>query len=109
MALAYGLALAGMTCIVSLAVAFSTLTDSSLTAAVGTLVTVLVLQILAQFSLFDAVAPYLFTTRFQDWFNLLRQPIPWRPIWEALLIYTAYTVVSLGVAVIVFRRKDILS
>lgn len=108
-ALAYLIALAGMTCIVSLAVALSTLTDSSLTAAVGTLVIVLVLQVLGQFSYFDFLAPYLFTSHFQDWFNLLRQPIPWSPIWEALLTYAAYTIALVGVAATVFRRKDILS
>lgn len=108
-ALAYLIALAGMACIVSLAVALSTLTDSSLTAAVGTLVIVLVLQALGQFSYFDFLAPYLFTSHFQDWFNLLRQPIPWTPIWEALLTYAAYIIALVGVAVTMFRRKDILS
>lgn len=108
-ALAYAIGLAGMACIVSLAVALSTVTDSSLTAAVGTLVIVLILQALGQFSYFDFLKPYLFTARFEDWFNLLRQPIPWRPIWEALLVYSGYVVVLVAVAVAVFRRKDILS
>lgn len=108
-ALAYAIGLAGMACIVSLAVALSTLTNSSLTAAVGTLVIVLILEALGQFSYFDSLTPYLFTARFQDWFNLLRQPIPWRPIWEALLVYAVYVVVLVGFALAVFRRKDILS
>jgi ABC-2 type transport system permease protein len=108
-ALAYAIGLAGMACIVSLAVALSTLTNSSLTAAVGTLVIVLILEALGQFSYFDFLTPYLFTARFQDWFNLLRQPIPWRPIWEAVLVYAGYVVVLVGFALAVFRRKDILS
>ncbi len=108
-ALAYLIGLAGMACIVSLAVALSTLTDSSLTAAVATLVIVLVLEALGQFSYFDFLKPYLFTARFEDWFNLLRQPIPWRPIWEALLVYGGYNVVLVAAALAVFRRKDILS
>ncbi|GAB4260111.1 MAG: ABC transporter permease [Thermoleophilia bacterium] len=107
--LAYLVGLAGMACIVSLAVAVSTLTDSSLTAAVTTLVIVLVLEALGQFSYFDFLKPYLFTARFEDWFNLLRQPIPWRPIWEALLVYSGYIVVFVAIAWSVFRRKDILS
>ncbi len=108
-ALAYLIALAGMACIVSLGVTLSTLTDSSLTAAVATLVIVLILQVLGQFSYFDFLLPYLFTSHFQDWFNLLRQPIPWRPIWEALLTYGSYIVVFVGLALFLFRRKDILS
>ena len=91
-ALAYLIGLAGMACIVSLAVLLSTLTDSSLTAAVGALVLVLVLQALGQFSYFDFLKPYLFTSHFEDWFNLLRQPISWAPIWKALVTFAVYIV-----------------
>jgi ABC-2 type transport system permease protein len=108
-ALAYLLGLMGMTCVISLALLFSTLTDSSLTAAIGALVVVIVLQIIGQFSYFDFVRPYLFTYRFQDWFNLLRQPIPWGTIREAALVYASYIVGLTGLAWLVFRRKDILS
>jgi ABC-2 type transport system permease protein len=108
-ALAYLLGLMGMTCIVSLALLFSTLTDSSLTAAIGALVVVIVLQIIGQFSYFDFVRPYLFTYRFQDWFNLLRDPIAWAPVREAALVFASYIVALTGLAWLVFRRKDILS
>jgi len=108
-ALAYLMGLAAMACIVTLAVLFSTLTDSSLTAAVAALVLVLVLQVLGQFSYFDFLKPYLFTSHFEDWFNLLRQPIPWKPIWEALLTYAAYIAGLILCAWLVFRRKDIVS
>lgn len=108
-ALAYLIALVGMACVVSLAVLLSTLTDSSLTAAVGALVLVLVLQALGQFSYFDFLKPYLFTSHFEDWFNLLRQPISWEPIWKALATFAAYIIGLVLVAWGVFRRKDILS
>lgn len=101
--------LAGVACIVSPAVLLSTLTDSSLTAAVAALALVLVMQVLGQFSYFDFLEPYLFTSHFKDWFNLLRQPIPREPIGKALLSYAAYIVGLTLLAWGVFRRKDILS
>ncbi len=108
-ALGYLIGLAGMACIVSLAVLISTLTDSSLTAAISALVLVLVLQVLGQFHYFDFLKPYLFTSHFEDWFNLLRQPIPWEPIWKALVTFAAYIVAFMVAAWAWFRRKDILS
>lgn len=50
------------------------------------------MQVLGQFSYFDFLEPCLFTSHFEDWFNLLRQPIPWEPIGKALLSYAAYIV-----------------
>ncbi len=108
-ALAYLLGLVAMACVVSLAVLFSTLTDSSLTAAVGALVLVLVLQALGQFSAFDVIKPYLFTSHLEDWSNLLRQPIPWTPIVKAVAVYAVTISVLVGLAWAWFRRKDILS
>jgi ABC-2 type transport system permease protein len=108
-ALAYLFVLAQMACIVSLAVLFSTLTDSSLTAAVGALVLTLVLTALGQFSYFDFLSPYLFTSHTEEWFNLLRDPIPWDPIRDALVVFGCYVVVLTTAAWAVFRRKDILS
>jgi ABC-2 type transport system permease protein len=107
--MAYLFALLGMTCVVSLALLFSTLTDSSLTAAIAALVVVIVMQILGQFSYFDFLRPYLFTDRFQDWFNLLRQPIAWAPLRDGALVFVSYIVALTGLAWLVFRRKDILS
>ncbi len=105
-ALAYRIGLAGTACIVSPAVLLSTLTGSSLTAAVAALVLVRVMQVLGRFSCFDFLEPYLFTGHFEDWFSLL---IPWEPIGKALLSYATYIVGLTLLAWGVFRRKDILS
>ena len=108
-ALGYLITLLAMTCIVSLAVFLSTLSNSSLTAAVGSLVVVLVLEALGQFSTFDFISPYFFTSHLQDWFNLLRQPIPWHPIRDALIVFAVTILALTAAAWAVFRRKDVLS
>ena len=77
--LSYLWVLAGMTCIVSLALLFSTMTNSSLTAAIVSLVLVMVVQILLSFSYFEWLRPWVFPNYFASWIDLFRTPVPW---WE---------------------------
>lgn len=106
--LAYLFVAAGMVCVISLAMLLSTFTDSSLTAAIGTLVTVIVMQIVGMFSYFDFLKPYLFTSHLDAWQNLFQRSIDWGPIEKGLLAFGAYIVVSTVAAWYVFRRKDVL-
>ena len=108
-ALAYVFVLFAMACMVSLAVMISTLTDSSLTAVAGALVLFILFNVLGAFRVFDWLKPYLFTSHFDAWMNLLRRPIVWGPVRNGLITFVAYVVVLTGVALIIFRRKDILS
>ncbi len=107
--LAYLFGLAAMACIVSLALFFSTLTDSSLTALIATIVLYIVVQVLISFSYFDWLAPYVFPTYFTDFVNLLRDPIAWRPLGKALLVFALWSAVPTAGAWLHFRRKDVLS
>jgi ABC-2 type transport system permease protein len=108
-ALAYLLIFMEMAVIVSFAVLISAATDSSLTAAVGSLVIMLIMAALLAFSYFSFLKPYLFVSRIDAWMNLLRTPIAWSPIRDAVIAYAAYIVVLVTAAWWVFRRKDILS
>ena len=56
------LILAALLCTISLALFVSTLTDSSLTAAISAMVVFVVLTILNGFSYFDFMKPYTFTS-----------------------------------------------
>jgi ABC-2 type transport system permease protein len=109
MGLAYLLGLIGMLCVVSLALLLSTLTNSSLWAAGGTVALVIVVQLLTSFSYFDFLRPYTFPTHWDAWQNLFRTPIYWQPVREALINFGASIVVLTSLAWLVFRRKDILS
>jgi ABC-2 type transport system permease protein len=107
--LAYLLILLNMVCVISLALLLSTVTDSSLAAAVISLVIMLVMAALTAFSYFDWLKPYLFVAHTDAWMNLFRQPIYWHPIRDALINYAAYIAVLTGLAWWAFRRKDVLS
>jgi ABC-2 type transport system permease protein len=107
--LIYLYALAGAICVLSLALLFATLTNSSLTAAIGALVVFIVLNILGTFSYFDFLQPYLFTSHLGDWQNLLGQPIFWHPIVSGLVCFAASSGGLMALAWYLFRRKDVLA
>ena len=107
--LTYLLIFLQMVVIVSFALLISAISDSSLAAAVGSLVIMLIMAALTAFSYFDFLKPYLFVSRAQDWMNLFRTPIHWPPIRDAVITYVVYIVVLVTAAWYVFRRKDILS
>jgi ABC-2 type transport system permease protein len=106
---AYLFVLIAMATAVSLALLFSTLTDSALTALAGSLTLVFVMIILGNLPSLEFLHPYLFTSHFSACFNFLRDPLPWTPIRDALLNFAAWIAATTGFAWIIFRRKDIHS
>ena len=80
-------ALAAMSCIVSMALLFSTLTDSSLTALIATIVIYIVITVLIQFSYFDWLRPWVFPQYLLEFTNFFRDPIYWRPILKGLGVF----------------------
>lgn len=108
-AASYAFVFVGMMCVVSLAVLFSTLTNSSLTAVAGALVLVIIMQVLQAFSVFDFMQPYLFTSKFSEWTNFLSSPVQWTPIGKALINFAVWIVGTTALGYWRFRRKDILS
>jgi ABC-2 type transport system permease protein len=101
--------LAAMSCIVSMALLFSAITDSSLTALIVTIMIYIVLQVLISFSYFDWLRPWVFANYFQDYLNLWRDPIYWSPIVKSMEVFAAWSAGLTVIAYILFRRKDVLS
>ena len=101
--------LAGMLCILSLALFVSSFTNSSLTAAIVATVVFIVLTILNSLSYFDSIKPYTFTAYSDTFTNFFRDPIYWHPIRDALLTYGVTVVVLMTAAWLIFRRRDILT
>jgi ABC-2 type transport system permease protein len=94
---------------VSLALLFSTLTDSGLTAVAGSMVLVFVMMVLGGIPALDVLDPYLFTSHFTAWLNFFRDPIVWGPIRDALVNFAAWILGTTALAWLIFRRKDIHS
>jgi len=103
----YGLG--AMACIVSLALLFSTITDSSLTALIATIVIYIVVQVLIAFSYFDWLRPWVFPNYFLEYLNFFRDPIYWTPILKGLASFGAWSFGFTFIAYVLFRRKDVLS
>jgi len=103
----YGLA--AMACIVSLALLFSTITDSSLTALIATIVVYIVIQVLIAFSYFDWLRPWVFPNYFLEYVSFFRDPIYWTPILKGLGVFACSSAGLTAAAYLVFRRKDVLS
>jgi ABC-2 type transport system permease protein len=109
MVLAYLYILAGMAAVVSLAVLFSTRTNSSLTAVGAALVLVIIMLVLGQFTVFDFLKPYLIPSHFQAVQSFFVRPIDYGPIWKGLANFAVWTLGTTGIGYYIFRRKDILS
>ncbi len=102
-----------MAAAVSLALLFSTLTDSGLTAVAGSMVLVIVMIVLGGIPSLDFLDPYLFTSYFSSgfptWLHFFKDPISWGPIVDALINFAAWIAGTTTLAWLIFRRKDIHS
>jgi ABC-2 type transport system permease protein len=93
----------------AIALFLSTVSDSSLGAALGALAALIASQVLVTLNSAAAVSPYLPTRYWLDWLDFFRQPILWRDIDRGFLIQGVYVVVFLAAAWANFASKDITS
>jgi ABC-2 type transport system permease protein len=100
----YGLPLLA---VASVAVLFSTLSRNSAGAVVGTLLVVVVMQIVMSIPGTDAIEPYLVTGQFDAWQGVLRDPIDWAPVARAAWVSALYALPCLIGAAAVFRARDV--
>jgi len=121
---AFGFAALSLICIAALAFMLSVCADNSIGPIVATVCIVIVFTIIQQLQvpLFqEYLTPYLFTTHMLGWKGFFyiqstadNQAIPGTierigAIWRSATILFAYTVLFLGIGLIAFRKKDILS
>src|SRR6185312_4028480 len=93
----------------AIALFLSTLTDSSLGAALGALAAFVTSQVLVTLDAAGDVRPYLPTRYWLAWIDFFRAPIPWRDIDRGLAIQAVYVAVFLGAAWAHFATKDVQS
>jgi ABC-2 type transport system permease protein len=95
--------------VAAIALFLSTLTDSSLAAALGALAVLVASEVLVTLDAAAAVSPYLPTEYWLSWVDFFRQPILWRSIDHGFAIQAVYVVVFLGAAWANFASKDVTS
>jgi ABC-2 type transport system permease protein len=111
LALTFGLGIWSMWCVASLAFLFSSLVENAIGPIIGTMAVIIVFLVVssAPISLFTAIRPYLFTTYFNVWQEVMEQPVPWGEI----AAHTAYLgLYSIGFYVAtwyIFVTRDVLS
>lgn len=93
--------------VAGVALFFSTLTDTPLTAALGALALLIASTLLLTLDAADALAPYLPTRYWLAFVDLFRDPILWRDVLRGVLQQGIYVVVFLGAAWANFATKDI--
>jgi ABC-2 type transport system permease protein len=95
--------------VAAIALFLSTVTDSSLGAALGALGALITSQVLITLNSASAIAPYLPTRYWLAWIDFFREPILWRNIERGLGVQGVYVAVFLAAAWAHFATKDITS
>ncbi len=93
----------------AIALFLSTVTDSSLGAALGALAALITSQVLVTLNSAAAVSPYLPTRYWLAWLDFFRQPILWRNIDRGFAVQGVYVAVFLAAGWAHFATKDITS
>ena len=93
----------------AIALFLSTITDSSLGAALGALAALIASEVLVTLNSTAAVSPYLPTRYWLAWLDFFREPILWRNIERGFAIQGVYIVVFVAAAWANFATKDVTS
>ena len=108
---AIALAFLALSLVGALSMMLSCFTDNSIGPIVITMAIIILFTIIGTMDvpIFEHLKPYLFTTHMVVWRNLFERPLPMGQIMRSIWILTGHIVVFLGVAILYFRKKDILS
>jgi ABC-2 type transport system permease protein len=93
--------------VAAIALFLSTITDSALGAALGSLAALVLSEVLVTLNAATVVQPYLPTRYWLAWIDFFRQPIFWRDLQRGFAIQAVYVVVFLAAAWANFATKDI--
>src|ERR1039458_1174040 len=93
--------------IVCIGLLLSTVTRNSAAAVVGTLMVSLLIQLIGVLPGLGSLQPYLLSTQFNAWQGLLRTPIDWSPILQAVWVCALYAIPATVAAFLVFIRRDV--
>ena len=109
--IAYLFSFVNMALVSAIAIFFSTMVRNAVGPVIGTMALFIFILMVSTLPLdvFKGIQPYLFTTYFSNWEQAFYDPIPWADLLRGLGLVASNLLAFLGVAFIIFRRKDILS
>ncbi|MEV4287984.1 ABC transporter permease [Nonomuraea bangladeshensis] len=107
--LAVGYVGAAMAALAAVALALSTFTEVAIGAIAGTLVLLVVCQVVRAVPALEPVTPYLLPTRFTAFDAVLRDPVDFAALRDGLLSFAAYIALFGSIAWARFSGKDITS
>lgn len=106
-ALALGYAVLSMLGVAAIALFLSTVVESPLAAAMGTLAVLIASTLLLTLDAANALSPFLPTRYWLSFVDLFRDPVLWRDVVRGTGLQLAYVAVFLGAAWANFTTKDI--
>jgi ABC-2 type transport system permease protein len=107
--IAVGFVTFSMLGVAAVALFLSTLTDSPLSASLGSLAFLVGSSVLLTLDAARALQPYLPTRYWLSFVDLFRDPILWRNVERGVLLQAVYVAVFLGAAWANFATKDVTS
>jgi ABC-2 type transport system permease protein len=93
----------------SIALFFSTLSDSAIGAALAALAVLIASSIMEALQAADPIKPYLPTNYWLSWIDFFRDPVFWTNITSGLVLQACYIALFFGAAWANFASKDITS
>lgn len=109
--LAYGYAALSMSVVASLAYLFSSLVENAIGPIVSTMAIIIVFFVISaiDIDIFNVIEPYLFTNYILSWRLFFEDPMDMGEILRSVGVLAAHIVIFYTAALLIFRRKDILS
>lgn len=107
----FGFAAIAMTTVASLAFLLSIFAENSIGPIITTMSIIIVFTILTSMDLplFKAIKPYIFTTHMLGWKGFLDDPINYPSVMRSAGILLLHIFLFVSAAILIFRKKDILS
>jgi ABC-2 type transport system permease protein len=108
---ALGVAFLSLLVVASFSMVLSVIAENSIGPIITTMAVIILFTIIGTMEIpfFDKIKPFLFTTHMVVWRSLFDAPLNQSLIMTSIIVLTLHTIVFLTIALIAFRRKDILS
>jgi len=108
---AYAFAALSMSVVMALGFLFSSLVENAIGPIVTTMTVIIIFTIFSAINIdfFRMIKPYLFTNYMSTWRLIFDDPIDYNEIIKNCLVLTGHIIGFFGIALFIFKRKDILT